>query len=136
MIKSCWKTHIKQNYPCFASKCSLQQTCFFVLYWHVPLSNCNIPRIDISCNGNQPTKNQLKRQLGRWFWWKVSLCTWKSNPLGFGNCNVPSFCKTGLRYFCSLFTGTLYKLVSYTAELFMPKKSKLLTRESWSQVYS
>ena len=25
------------------------------------------------------------------------------NPLGLGNCSVPSFCNTNLRYFCSLF---------------------------------
>ena len=60
----------------------------------------------------------------RWFWWKkaqvsiwkkifpilkfviISFRTWKPKPLGLGNCNVLSFCKTGFKYFCSLFTGT------------------------------
>ena len=59
----------------------------------------------------------------------ISFCTRKPNPLGLGNCSVPNCCKTGFRYFCSLFTGTLDKFVPYATGLFMPKKSKLFTRE-------
>ena len=88
-----------------------------------------------------------------WFWWKnpmqgygnknfptfkfviISFCTQKPNPLGLGNCSVPNCCKTGFRYFCSLFTGTLDKFVPYATGLFTPKKSKLFTREVWFRVF-
>ena len=53
----------------------------------------------------------------------------KTQPMRFGNCCVPNFCKTGFRYFCSLFTSTLDKFVSYTTGLLMPTKLKLPTKE-------
>ena len=65
----------------------------------------------------------------------ISFCTWKPNPLGLGNCSVPNFCKTGFRYFCSLFTCTLDKFILYAVGLFMSKKSKLLTRKGWFRVF-
>ena len=59
----------------------------------------------------------------------ISFCTWKPNPLGPGNCSVPNFCKTNFRYFSSLLIDP------HAAGLFMPKKSKLLTREGWFRVF-
>ena len=88
-----------------------------------------------------------------WFWWKkskqgcgkiffptfkfviISFCNWKPNPLGLGNCSVPSFCKTCFRCFCSLFTGTLDKIAPHATGLFILKKSKSLTREGWFRVF-
>ena len=65
----------------------------------------------------------------------IGFCTWKPKPLGFGNCSVPNLCKTSFNNFCSLFTGVLDKFVPYATGLFMPKKSKLLTREGRFRVF-
>ena len=77
--------------------------------------------------GNSGEKSPKPNQRYRKFFFPtfkfviISICTWKSNPLGLGNCCVPNFCKTGFRYFCSLFTGIEDKFVPYAARLLIPK---------------
>ena len=60
----------------------------------------------------------------------ISFFTLKPTPLGLGNCSLLSFCETGLRYFCSLFTGTKDEFVPYATELFMPKNQNYLLEKA------
>ena len=57
-----------------------------------------------------------------------------TQPVGAGKLQCAQFLQNQF-YFCSLFTGTLDKFVPYAAGLFMPKKSKLFTREGRFRVF-
>ena len=84
-------------------------------------------------------ENNPSKDMEKIFFLNFQIChnffTWKLNPLGLGNCSVPKFCEAGFRYFCSLFTGTYDEFAPYATELFMLKKSKLITREGWFKVF-
>ena len=51
-----------------------------------------------------PNKDMEKKNFPTFKFVTISFCTWKSNPLGLGNCKVSNFCETGFRFFavCSL----------------------------------
>ena len=96
---------------------SVQQSIFFSQTQH------------LGGSGEKSFSMNMEKYISTFKFAIISFCTLKPNPFGLGNCSVPNFCKTGLRCFCSLFTVTQDKFVPYSTGLFMPKKSKLLTRE-------
>ena len=92
------------------------------------------PNSNIELEGDSGEK-KLKEGYEKKFFSNFQICHnpflyLKTQPIGAWKPQRSQFLQNfGYRYFCSLFTGTWGKFGLYATGLFIPKASKLLTRE-------